>query len=175
MTAARLFAVAAMISLLAGAVPAQSTHEAALEESEIPRNRSSHHGRPRRRLRGSRIRSTHHLRRLGSGRRFQNRQRRHELGADLRRSAQLHHRRHCHRPVRSFRPLGGNRRAQQSPELVLGGRHFQVAGCGQNLVAHGSQGYPSHRTHGDSSHRSQHCVRRRSRTFVGTQQRARRV
>ncbi len=95
--------------------------------------------RTHRRCRGGRGQSVHHLRRRGVRRHLQERQQRRDVEAGLRQGRHVAvDRRSRNRALRSQCHLGGDGRAEQPPELVVGRRRLQVGRRRRDVDAHGS-------------------------------------
>ena len=106
------------------------------------------------------------LRRRGLGRHLQDRERRHDLGAHLRRPADHVHRRPGRGRVRSQHRLGRHGRGQHLPRLHGRPGRLQVDRRRQDLEAHGPRGDLHHRPRRHPSRQSRHRLRRGHRPRV---------
>jgi hypothetical protein len=132
--------------------PARSRRQA--QEPPISRARTRRDGRTHRRLRRGREQPEHGVRGHGLGRRLEDHQQWHNLGARVRQRRCIDDRRHRPCAFRSFGGVGRHRRAEQPAELVVGRWRVQVAGRREDLANDGTGRHASHRPHRDPSQKS---------------------
>ena len=136
---------------------------------EAARHRPGAHLGPDRRPRGRPDRREGLVGRGGLGRRLEDDQRRHDLGAGLRRRGLLLDRRARHRPEEPERRLGRHRREQQPAQRRLRRRRLPDARRRQDVEEHGAREVRAHRQDPDRPARlaTSSGWRRRDRCGIG--------
>ena len=139
-----------------------------VEQHGVAAHRASRIRRTHRRCRSGGGESVHHLCRRRVRRHLQERQQRRDVETGLRQGRHVavdRRSRDC--AIRSKCDLGGNGRAQQPAELVVGRRCLQIGGRRRNLDAHGSPRHAPRRPHRHSPVESKPRLRRGARSPLG--------